>query len=81
MADPNEKWEDNVGGEAVIAGKRVSFYRHGMHPLLGLLRCCSQQLPHERRRRSRHLLQAFENEEELSSAMKPWKTAQWKPWG
>ncbi|MCB9743612.1 MAG: ferredoxin [Alphaproteobacteria bacterium] len=26
MPDPNEKWEDNVGGEAVINGKRVSFY-------------------------------------------------------
>ena len=26
MADPNEKWEDNVGGAATIAGKKVSFY-------------------------------------------------------
>lgn len=26
MADPNNKWEDNVGGEAEISGKRVSFY-------------------------------------------------------
>jgi ferredoxin len=26
MADPNDKWEDNTGGEAVIGGKRVSFY-------------------------------------------------------
>ena len=26
VADPNEIWEDNVGGSAVIGGKRVSFY-------------------------------------------------------
>jgi ferredoxin len=26
MADPRDKWEDNVGGEATINGKRVSFY-------------------------------------------------------
>ena len=26
MPDPNEKWEDNVGGESTVAGKRVSFY-------------------------------------------------------
>jgi len=26
MADPTNAWEDNVGGEAVIGGKRVSFY-------------------------------------------------------
>ena len=26
MADPTDKWEDNVEGEAIIDGKRVSFY-------------------------------------------------------
>jgi ferredoxin len=26
MAYPNDKWDDNVGGESVIDGKRVSFY-------------------------------------------------------
>jgi len=26
MADPKDIWEDNVGGSAVIEGKRVSFY-------------------------------------------------------
>lgn len=26
MADPNNLWEDNVRGESVINGKRVSFY-------------------------------------------------------
>ncbi len=26
MADPTDKWEDNIGGEAVINSKRVSFY-------------------------------------------------------
>jgi len=26
MADPSERWEDNVGGEVVIGGRRVSFY-------------------------------------------------------
>lgn len=26
MADPKNKWGDNVGGESTIAGKRVSFY-------------------------------------------------------
>lgn len=26
MADPTDKWPDNVEGDAVIAGKRVSFY-------------------------------------------------------
>jgi len=26
MADPADKWQDNIGGEAVLSGKRVSFY-------------------------------------------------------
>lgn len=26
MADRADAWEDNVGGEAVVAGRRVSFY-------------------------------------------------------
>ena len=26
MADPNDKWEDNVGGFVIVAGKKVSFY-------------------------------------------------------
>lgn len=26
MADPSDKWHDNVEGEVVIGGKRVSFY-------------------------------------------------------
>lgn len=26
MADPGEKWADNIGGEATIGGQRVSFY-------------------------------------------------------
>jgi len=26
MADPDNTWEDNVGGESVINDKRVSFY-------------------------------------------------------
>lgn len=26
MADNNNLWHDNVGGESVIGGKRVSFY-------------------------------------------------------
>lgn len=26
MADPELRWYDNVGGEAVIEGRRVSFY-------------------------------------------------------
>jgi ferredoxin len=26
MADKNDKWEDNVGGFSIIAGKKVSFY-------------------------------------------------------
>ncbi|MFT4974884.1 MAG: ferredoxin [Myxococcota bacterium] len=26
MADPNEKWEDNVGSSSTVAGKKVSFY-------------------------------------------------------
>ncbi len=26
MADPNDKWEDNVDGFSIIAGKKVSFY-------------------------------------------------------
>lgn len=26
MADPTNAWEDNIGGEVTISGKRVSFY-------------------------------------------------------
>ena len=26
MADRNDKWEDNVGGFVIAAGKKVSFY-------------------------------------------------------
>ena len=26
MADPNEIWEDNIGGSATIDGNKVSFY-------------------------------------------------------
>ena len=26
MADPGEKWVDNIGGDATIGGQRVSFY-------------------------------------------------------
>lgn len=26
MADPNDQWEDNIGGESTVDGKRVSFY-------------------------------------------------------
>jgi ferredoxin len=26
MADKNDKWEDNVGGYSLAAGKKVSFY-------------------------------------------------------
>ncbi|MBW1881113.1 MAG: ferredoxin [Deltaproteobacteria bacterium] len=26
MADPVDKWDDNVGGEAHLDGRRVSFY-------------------------------------------------------
>ena len=26
MADPNELWEDNIGGAVEIGGKKVSFY-------------------------------------------------------
>ena len=26
MADPNEIWEDNIGGAVEIGGKKVSFY-------------------------------------------------------
>lgn len=26
MADPKNRWEDNVGGQSVIGGKRVSFF-------------------------------------------------------
>jgi ferredoxin len=26
MADPTDQWPDNIGGEATIDGKRVSFY-------------------------------------------------------
>ena len=26
MADPNDKWEDNIDGFEIIAGKKVSFY-------------------------------------------------------
>jgi len=26
MADPTEKWEDNVGGKSTISGKTYSFY-------------------------------------------------------
>lgn len=26
MSDKNDKWEDNVGGLSIIAGKKVSFY-------------------------------------------------------
>jgi ferredoxin len=26
MADPGEKWADNIGSEATISGQRVSFY-------------------------------------------------------
>ena len=26
MADPSDQWEDNIGGEALIEGKRVAFY-------------------------------------------------------
>ena len=26
MADPNDKWPDNIGGFTIIAGKKVSFY-------------------------------------------------------
>ena len=26
MADPNDKWEDNVGGSVLINGKKYSFY-------------------------------------------------------
>lgn len=26
MADPNDKWPDNVGGFSIIEGKKVSFY-------------------------------------------------------
>jgi len=26
VSDKNDKWEDNVGGLSIIAGKKVSFY-------------------------------------------------------
>ncbi|MCB9679331.1 MAG: ferredoxin [Alphaproteobacteria bacterium] len=26
MADPSDQWHDNIGGDATIGGKRVSFY-------------------------------------------------------
>ena len=26
MADKDDKWEDNVGGYSLVAGKKVSFY-------------------------------------------------------
>ncbi|HBQ60589.1 MAG TPA: hypothetical protein DD671_13445, partial [Balneolaceae bacterium] len=26
MADKTEKWEDNIGGFSIVAGKKVSFY-------------------------------------------------------
>lgn len=26
MADPNDQWEDNIGGSSTIDGKKVSFY-------------------------------------------------------
>jgi len=26
MADPNEIWEDNIGGSGTVAGNKVSFY-------------------------------------------------------
>ena len=26
MADKDDKWEDNVGGFSIVAGKKVSFY-------------------------------------------------------
>ena len=26
MADPNDTWEDNVGGFSLVAGKKISFY-------------------------------------------------------
>jgi ferredoxin len=26
VADPGDAWDDNVGGEAIIGGRRVSFY-------------------------------------------------------
>lgn len=26
MADPSEKWHDNVGGFSIISGRKVSFY-------------------------------------------------------
>ena len=26
MAEPNDKWEDNVDGFSIVAGKKVSFY-------------------------------------------------------
>ena len=26
MADPNDKWPDNIGGFVIVAGKKVSFY-------------------------------------------------------
>ena len=26
MADPNDSWEDNVGGTSIVAGKKFSFF-------------------------------------------------------
>jgi ferredoxin len=26
MADPNDKFEDNIGGFSIVAGKKISFY-------------------------------------------------------
>ena len=26
MADPNDSWEDNIGGTTTIAGKKLSFF-------------------------------------------------------
>ena len=26
MADPDQKWHDNVGGTSIVSGKKVSFY-------------------------------------------------------
>ena len=31
MADKEETWEDNIGGEATISGQRVSFFVDGSY--------------------------------------------------
>ena len=80
MADKTDKWEDNIEGFSLVAGKQVSFYVDRECILCSV---CSDAAPNNFRMSDDEdhdiCYKQPENEEELSNAMRPWKTALLKP--